>query len=72
MVKNMAKPPVFTIKINDKMSAALKLIRHALTAKKNNSDEWMIDLVKLSNNMFLQLGEEKRLRYNNGEIEVLL
>jgi len=72
MVKNMAKAPVFTIEINDKMSAALEIIAHAMTVKKHNSDEWMVDLVKLSNRMFLQLGEEKRLRYKNGEIEVLL
>jgi len=47
------------------------LISHILTAKKNNSDEWMVLLVMRANAMFLKAGDSTRLRYKNGEIKTL-
>ena len=50
----------------------IEFMSWAITVKKNNSDEWMIGLVKRANAMFLKAGDETRLRYKNGEIEQLI
>lgn len=71
MVRDMARAPVFEIEISDKVSGSLKLISHAITVEKTNSDEWMVKFVSLSNAFFLSMGQNVRLRYKNGEIESL-
>lgn len=48
--------------------SVLDFTKYALTTKKNNSNGWMVGFVTAANRMFKNLGENKRLRYNNDEI----
>lgn len=42
---------------------------YCMDCKKNNTDEWMVGLVKVTNAIFLSMGSEKRIRYKNGSLE---
>jgi len=49
----------------------LDFTKYALTTKKNNTNGWMVGFVTKANAMFASWGENRRLRYKNGEIEDL-